>query len=118
MDLSYLQTQHVRLLRLRHTPEELICTVVRDGEGDGAVGPGQIKVIEPVVPVNSGNNQIGLAPWGMFSPVREFVLELSDIMYESDVAPALAKGYLEQMSKIQTATADQIPNGGNITPIR
>lgn len=108
MDLEHLKYNHVRYIRLT-TMDELI-TQVEDGSS-----PDMIKLVKPMMPVNNGNGGIGLVPWGMFNPKREFEIKRDLIMFDSDCVGGLAKGYLQMSSDIQVASDS---SNSNITPIR
>lgn len=115
LDLEGLQYKHIRMIRLRNTPEEFICTI-EDVEGDDTM----VKVVNPMMPVNSGNNQIGLIPWNQFCPKREFVLRKADLLIPEgyEIFPGLAKGYLEQVSNIKIVSANAGGGNSNIVPLR
>lgn len=107
MDLEHLQYSHVRYIRLT-TMDELI-TQVEDGSTKD-----KIKLVKPMMPVNNGNGGIGLVPWGMFNPHREFEIDRGLIMFNVDCVGGLAKGYIQVSSDIKLADSPNQPN--NVTP--
>lgn len=91
---KFLSEKNVKLIRLRHTPEELICVVVEES-------PNGLTIEDPFVPVASPDGtQMGLQPWSVFSKKRTFQLTNADVLLVTEPLDALRDGYLDSISPI------------------
>jgi hypothetical protein len=101
--------ENIKLIRLRHTPEEFLARVnLEDRE------VGEVHFEDPWVPVSNGQGQFALLPWTMWSQDRTFVLSLNDVLLIKDPLESIVRAYIERTSKIQIANT--VPPTGQVGP--
>lgn len=85
----------VKILRLRHSPEEFLCRVFDDAP------KGKVKFSFPFLFGMINQSTLGFQPWSPLCAEREFVLSDSDVLFINEPMAAVVKDYQERVSGLQ-----------------
>lgn len=97
-------THQVRIVRLRHTPEEFVCDVIAETADT-------ITVENPLMFGMVAQNKLGFQPWSPLSKDRAFVLKRADVLFVVETVSAIVNDFIEQTSKIKIVSS--IPQKAN-----